>query len=194
MFEFILFGSMVWFWIVFGVWALILFVSVETDRPGVATITSLAFFGVFAYWGALPGGGGVLATLAANPFTVALLLVGFFVLGTVWAVVKWWFYVRRLAEKRREQLEAGDVRYGKIKKPSVSENKSRIMTWMCFWPFSFIWTMIDDPVRMVFKAIYTKIRGLLQRIADRAFEGLEEPDPTSRYASSLDSDDDHPLG
>lgn len=178
MFEFILFGSMVWFWIVFGIWALVLFVSVEMDKPGAATLTSLAFFGVFAFWGALPGGGSILAWAAANPFTLILLLVAFFVCGTIWAVVKWWFFVRRLAEKRRAQLEVGRT-YNKIRKPSVSDNKSRIMTWMCFWPFSFLWTMIDDPIRMVFKAIYTKIRGLLQRIADKAFEGLEDEDDSA---------------
>lgn len=180
MFEFILFGSMVWFWVLFGIWALILFVSVEMDKPGSATLASLVFLGVFGFFGALPGGSTLLAFVTANPVAIVLCVVGFFVLGTIWSVVKWWFYVRRLAEKRRAQIESGNRNgYNRIYKPKVSENKSRIMTWMCFWPFSFIWTMIDDPVRRVFKAIFEAIKGTLQRIADKAFEGLDVEDPKS---------------
>lgn len=176
MFEFLLFGAAVWFWILFGVWCLVLFVSVELDKPGHATLATLIFVTLFGFFGVLPGGGSLLAFLAASPGYIALGAVGFFVCGTIWAVVKWWFYVRNLAEKRREQIEKQGKNakgFGTIRKPLARENKSRIMTWMCFWPFSFIWTMINDPVRRVFQAIYRQIRESLQAIADKAFEGLE---------------------
>lgn len=175
MLEFLLFGSMVWFWILFGIWALVLFISVENDSPAYATLATIIFFVLFGFWGVLPGGGSLLSLLAANPVLIIGLAVGFFALGTVWAVIKWWFYVRNLAEKRRDQI----ARYGKesgyntIRKPLVRDNKSRIMTWMCFWPFSFIWTMINDPVRRIFTAIYMRIKDRLQKISDDAFDGLE---------------------
>jgi len=114
--------------------------------------------------------------LAANPTYIIIGVIGFFVLGTLWAVAKWWFYVRDLAEKRKEQIAThgkGKSYYGVIQKPLVRDNKSRIMTWMCFWPYSFVWTMINDPVRRVFKAIYNQIKDGLQRVADKAFEGLD---------------------
>lgn len=183
MFEFLLFGSMVWFWILFGVWSLALFISVEMDGPIYAAGITLAFFGLFAIWGVLPGGGSLLALLAAQPHLIVFGCVAFFVLGTVWAVVKWWFFVRDLADKRREQIAKADLLggapgknikvFGLITKPVVRDHKSRIMTWMCFWPFSMVWTLINDPIRRIFKAIYSRIKGMLQRIADRAFEGLE---------------------
>lgn len=181
MFEFLLFGSMVWFWIVFGIWSLVLFVSVEIDKPAHATIATVVFLALFGFWGVFPGGASLLGLLVAHPGYIAVGAVAFFALGTVWAVVKWWFYVRNLAEKRKEQIEKnGGARgrggYGTIRKPLVRDNKSRIMTWMCFWPYSFIWTMINDPVRRVFKAIYNQIRAGLQKIADSAFEGLEPED------------------
>lgn len=176
MFEFLLFGSMVWFWVLFGVFSIVLFVSVETDKAGIATVATLVFLILFAFWGGLPGGGSLLALLAANPTYIIIGVIGFFVLGTLWAVAKWWFYVRDLAEKRKEQIAAhgkGKSYYGVIQKPLVRDNKSRIMTWMCFWPYSFVWTMINDPVRRVFKAIYNQIKDGLQRVADKAFEGLD---------------------
>lgn len=176
MFEFLLFGSMVWFWILFGVWALVLFVSVENDAPAYATLATIGFFVLFGVWGVLPGGGSLLALLVANPVYTIMTVVGFFVFGTAWSVVKWWFYVRDLADKRREQISQhgkGSSFYGVIRKPLVRDNKSRIMTWMCFWPFSFVWTMVNDPVRKVFAAIYMRIKDNLQNISDKAFEGLD---------------------
>ena len=178
MFEFLLFGSMVWFWILFGVWSVVLLVSVEYDGAGWATLATLAFAATFSVWGVLPGGGNILALLTAQPLLVVAGVVAFFVLGTVWAVVKWWFFVNNLANKRREELAIG-YRMGTTK-PLVSDNKRRIMTWMCFWPYSFIWTIIDDPIRRVFKAIYRRIRVRLEKIADKAFEGLEDPETPER--------------
>lgn len=180
MLEFLLFGSMVWFWIFFGAWALILFVSVENDAPGYATLATLAFIALFGFWGVMPGGGNLFLLLAGNPVIAVSCVVAFFVLGTAWSVVKWWFYVREMADKRREQIAShgkDEHVYGLIRKPLVRDNKSRIMTWMCFWPFSFVWTMINDPVRKVFTAIYMRIKDTLQKMSDKAFEGLEPDAP-----------------
>lgn len=59
-------------------------------------------------------------------------------------------------------------------KPLVRENKTRIVAWMSYWPASMAWTLIDDPVRRTFLAIYDHIGGSLQRISDRRFAGIEE--------------------
>jgi len=37
---------------------------------------------------------------------------------------------------------------------------------MCFWPFSLVGTLLNDPVRKLFKFIYNRINGLYQKIAD----------------------------
>lgn len=81
MLEFLLFGSMVWFWILFGIWALVLFISVENDSPAYATLATIIFFVLFGFWGVLPGGGSLLSLLAANPVLIIGLAVGFFALG-----------------------------------------------------------------------------------------------------------------
>lgn len=184
MFEFILFGSMVWFWILFGFWSLVVLFTVKLEQPGITAFVSFGFFVMFARWGVLPGGESLLGIIAANPGSTILIVVAFFVLGTIWAIVKWWFYIQRQAEKRRQEL-AKPSNYGTpIRKPLVIDNKSRIMTWMCFWPFSLIWTLVDDSIRGVFRFIYTKIRTKLQRMADKAFEGLENPESPSKPEGS----------
>jgi hypothetical protein len=64
--------------------------------------------------------------------------------------------------------------YGKtIKKPMVSDNKSRIMGWMTYWPWSALWTLINDPIRRFYRWAYTQLRGLLQGMSDKAFKDLD---------------------
>lgn len=61
--------------------------------------------------------------------------------------------------------------YTKTPVPSVRSNKSRIMTWMGYWPWSMVWTIINDPIKRAFKAIYNRIHNTLQAISNNAFKG-----------------------
>lgn len=63
-------------------------------------------------------------------------------------------------------------RYTKTPAPSVRANKSRIMTWMGYWPWSMVWTLINDPIKRAFKAIYNRIHNMLQTISNNAFKGV----------------------
>lgn len=53
--------------------------------------------------------------------------------------------------------------------PQARAHKARITTWMTFWPTSFVWTMINDPVRAICAHIYVTIQQWLQNISNRAF-------------------------
>jgi len=64
--------------------------------------------------------------------------------------------------------------YGKpIEKPIVSDNKSRITGWMTYWPWSALWTLINDPLRRFYQWAYTRLSGLLQGMSDKAFKDLD---------------------
>ncbi len=58
--------------------------------------------------------------------------------------------------------------------PSHSKNRSRIVTWMVWWPFSFLDTLLSDLVRRIFDAIYDEVAALLGRISARVFHRFEE--------------------
>ena len=79
MFEFLLFGSMVWFWILFGVLSLVLFISVENNSPAHATIATMIFVGLFSFFGILPGGESLLELFSSQPYYILIGLVAFFV-------------------------------------------------------------------------------------------------------------------
>lgn len=53
--------------------------------------------------------------------------------------------------------------------PLASEFKRKIMDWIVFWPWSAIWTIINDPITRLVKAIYNWLASLLQRMSNRTF-------------------------
>jgi hypothetical protein len=53
--------------------------------------------------------------------------------------------------------------------PSVRKHKGRIIDWMILWPFSFLWTMLNDPIRRFFRHVYNHISESLQAISHKVF-------------------------
>jgi len=60
-----------------------------------------------------------------------------------------------------------------IEAPRVWRNKAFVLRSMSWWPISLLCSLLADFVVRVFKAIYNKIAGFLQHIADNMFKGLE---------------------
>jgi hypothetical protein len=55
------------------------------------------------------------------------------------------------------------------KKPRAANNKARIVSWMSLWPCSVIGTLLNDPVRRLFDAIFSWVKGLYQKMSDAMF-------------------------
>lgn len=51
-----------------------------------------------------------------------------------------------------------------------------LLLWMTYWPWSMIWTIINDPIRRAFRAIYSKISGLFEMITNSIYDDAEESD------------------
>ncbi len=58
--------------------------------------------------------------------------------------------------------------------PDVTENKAAIIRWMTYWPFSMLYTLLNDPVRRLFERVYESVGVWLQGMAERAFHGTEK--------------------
>src|SRR3989344_1109260 len=50
--------------------------------------------------------------------------------------------------------------------PQAKEYKGKIITWMCYWPWSMVWTLINDPIKKLFKNIYNWLQNSYQRVSD----------------------------
>lgn len=122
-------------------------------------------------------------TTVSHPARVLLDVLGYFVIGTVWGVLKWYFFLRGMLDKFKEAkadflrkgggtqqsflfyLEQSGIEHN----PQVNRHKGDILHWMTFWPFSFVWTMISDPITKIFRRIYAAIADTLQALSDRMF-------------------------
>lgn len=58
--------------------------------------------------------------------------------------------------------------------PRAAKNKARITSWMAFWPFSMVGTIINDPVRRLINFLFNQFKALYQRMADRLFASHPE--------------------
>lgn len=175
------------FWAFIAFIALLMFVSVEKESGLWATGTLAGALALLYFFGDISP---VTAWLSAHwPIAIPI----YFGVGTAWAVAKWWFYLRNRRERvlqlktefqRSNNISTADIpeslrrdwysyagSYASV--PQASDNKSRIMLWIGYWPFSMLWTLISDPVMRVLRAVYNSIGGLLQRMSDAMFKDVE---------------------
>ncbi len=184
---FVFFG--LWWWILFGLFVMVDIFFLENDNGTAATITFLGFLTtifLFGDWNPFPA-------MMADPLWTVKLILGYFVGGAVWAVVKWYFHSLNVRDKYREVKKrffstegiVGDkIPQDLVNKwentlesnfprgvpPAAMDYKASILMWMTHWPFGFVWTVLNDPIRRIFMFVYSRIAGLMQKISDRIFK------------------------
>lgn len=116
---------------------------------------------------------------------LGLLTLAYFAAGAVWSVLKWYSYVHQLRTAYDKYIKSGGQRkdaaeyvysYHDRKKsipPDPSEHASTLVMWMGHWPFSLLWTIINDPVRRILNGMANQLRGVYRAIANQAFAGIE---------------------
>lgn len=187
------------FWVLsfLAVVALIAFVENKLGGWAIATVIFyLALLHFFSSRGWTPIN--VLEYAQAHWGEVFMGVVSYFVIGTIWSILKWWSYVKGERRRYDEAISAQEKKLGKpvsewneeeLKnlfvyrygadnieiRPKVDSHKEDVFLWIGFWPFSATWTIIDDPVRRICKAIYDLIGKSLQRISDNAWKGADQP-------------------
>lgn len=57
--------------------------------------------------------------------------------------------------------------------PRVRDHKYDIMRWIGYWPFSLLWSLVDDFVKRISRAIYNLIHDIFQTIANKILSELE---------------------
>ena len=120
-----------------------------------------------------------------DPLRASVIAAGYVILGIGYVWYKWSSYTRMAARQIRNSLasnsrmDANDAarRLGYRSIPlQVSTYKARIMGWMIYWPLSLAWTLLNDPIRRLYEAIYNSIAKSLQEISNKAFKDIEPVD------------------
>jgi hypothetical protein len=187
--------------------SILLIYWIDREYSGLAT-GSLVVTGAILQW---IFGVDIIGFVVRHPSVVCYGAIGYFVAGTIWALIKWWFFVtgerRRYDEFKAAWMKSHDIvgtipddmkqafkddlpRYSGDRieiRPDVTNHKARIFMWMTWWPFSALWTLINDPVRRVFREIYSRIRTTLQKISDHAWAGTDQDMPKKMPAGYGDA-------
>lgn len=200
------------FWSLVAFLALVVAVFVEAERGLLATATLIVGVVLVQLLGV-----DLLGLVLARPWAVAPVIAGYFAAGAGWAVVKWWVFVNdqraRYDELRGaflhafgydprgampEELQpawrdctrlaaAGPKRLAVLPRPGG--NKARILRWMSYWPCSLALTVLNDPVRRAFLAVYRRLIATFQHITDAAFKGVEADLPPESPDEMTDLND-----
>jgi hypothetical protein len=57
--------------------------------------------------------------------------------------------------------------------PQATNFKSKIVTWILWWPTSVVWTVLNDPLVRLANWMYRRFQGVYRIIAKRAFSKFE---------------------
>lgn len=186
------FGSF-WFWIlvVAGALLVVYFIDGVDDRNGEsdpfyvsgATITLLVVLLILQFLSDVRP----FTYVYHHPLSALLFVLGYLIAGVLWSFVKWYSYLRNWSDKyKREKAEYfarpkndspdGRDYWNRLHRgtlPTAKENKSRIIAWMSYWPWSLIWTFINDPIKRAFRALYRELQQTYQRIADKVLADVK---------------------
>lgn len=191
--AFIIFGGTV-FWVLAAVFFIALLLSIEYDNGWTASVLTVAMV-VGLTWGVEIN---LFAWAWTNPASAFTYFVGYFIAGTVWAIMKWWFYCHKLLDvvkdikveflnyykisgdmipdDKRDAFVSGVVkshRYtDKHYPPQSMDHKSDWLMWATWWPISSFWTMLNQPIKNIWLFIYSRLGGMMQKISDRVFSEI----------------------
>lgn len=85
-----------------------------------------------------------------------------------------WTFYNNSKEMGRIAYGVYGYDYKVVKIPDPSKHKARILRWMCWWPFSMFWTLLNDPFRFAYKWVYKRMAVIFTAIGKRAFRGVED--------------------
>lgn len=146
-------ATMGWmFFATYGVLALVVFLAVAHERNIFATCALIFGAGVMYLCGGAPD----TSWIQAHPFLTAGIVLGYIVAGVLWSFVKWYFFLL-------------DCKAKGLKRPYAEDNKSRIVSWMMYWPVSVIATCIFDFIKRAWNSLYEKISGVFDSITDKVY-------------------------
>ncbi len=77
-----------------------------------------------------------------------------------------------LKVKFRELLAGPQFKEALI--PSAVNNKARIMMWMTWWPWSALWTLLNDPIKRAFRALFQALKARFQKMSEYAFRHIDD--------------------
>lgn len=208
--QFIAFGSF-WFWTLILCESVAIIYFLEHQKPGRLNMSIFLFLFLLWVFSDIP----VVSYVFHNPVRIVATILGYLVAGTLWSIAKWYFFVLNVRDdyyearksfceeqgiagtewtpeqkqrwekyfaRQRSYFRSGVDSFGR---PIARENKERIVMWMCYWPWSMVWTILNDPFRRLFLAIYEYVQGIHDSISRRLYRNFQGDFLTADERSAL---------
>lgn len=171
-------GVTFWAAVIISFILMLFFINGEDEGNGLsATITIIISAILFFYFIKIP------VKQYIKPEIIIPFICCYLIIGVLWSFAKWFLFL----VKKRYALEGKKLKeYSRYDIPLVKDNKDKIILWMVYWPWSAIWTIINDPVRRFFDFVYMRISGLYQKISDRIFKDVISYVKENEYAKKED--------
>ena len=182
------------FWILIGAEVIALVTCLYNDddlNPWVAMFSILATLTILQFVGKIP----IVQAIIANPKITICLALLYVMIGSLWMCVKWVFFIKSKVRKYKQEIRDEFVQKYNIKgseipaeykdklrdemfckvdiqPPQVSKFKDELFVWFALWPFSAIWTVINDPIKRLFECIYHNIHRKLQAVSNHFWKQI----------------------
>jgi len=169
MMELFAFGT-IGFWILSAVLFVMVIISLEYEEwgGGVATASFIGFFLILYFFGGKEFVMGIGSYIKHNTGTIIGFGLAYLGIGLVWSFVKWYFYLLG----KKDYITENNVTHIENYIPKAKDNKGRIISWMSYWPFSAFWTIINDPIKRMFRFIYARFENLYDKMEKKMFSDL----------------------
>jgi len=184
--EIFMFGN-TWFWALSVVELIVLFACIEHDAGGFSYFSVAIFLALIHFF----GDASVFSYIANNPYTCLTWGGIYIIVGFFWAIANLGFSTAKLRRKiegiRKEYKEfknitvewdaymRGKLTHRERASLEFSTYSSRIISWMVYWPISFIWTMLNDSLRRFTKFIYdTILVGVFRKVHSKILGNIHK--------------------
>lgn len=122
--------------------------------------------------------------------TVLMIILAYVVLGAGWGIIKWWFFLHNQADVYETKRTAYQAEFDRVRNntgypvgltykdwvfreyrfpPSPATHKADITMWMVWWPLSGAWTLLNDPLKRLYRIIYQHLVSTYTRMANAVF-------------------------
>lgn len=187
------------FWLLVIAASVAIIASIENDSPGFATTTVVATFLVLWFFSDFKYS----CRSYPDWRWAVVYLVGYIAIGFLWSFFKWYAhslkrrerYLEVVANYRKQKglpetfvptkRDEGFVEY--LRERNVYEfldayrkvqvlphpNKPRNIAHAAYWPWSMLWTILDDFVYELMNFIYNHVVGIYHGISRHVFRGLD---------------------
>ena len=176
------------FWIYCSVWAIILLLIIGNEEGTIATVVMA--LGLLLMWiiGAFNPFAVVYALIVDHPWMTAGCVIGYVIMGVLWAMFRIKGVSRELSKRYRNEKDNFMVRHGikgesipaenqearkiwaqncehaGLLSPRISTYKESIIVWMAWWPLSLCWRIVGKYLFEMFETIYDACEKLFEKI------------------------------